>query len=73
MPFNKFYVESFEQNVKNETLSYIKSITNDKNVFMIDLSTHEAFSPEDFYDSDHLNFNGAKKLCTLVKQLGLEI
>lgn len=73
MPFTQFYIENFDQDLKNETLSYIKSITNDKNVFTLDLSTHEAFTPEDFLDSDHLNFNGAKKLCSLVKQLGLDI
>ncbi len=73
MPFTHFYVENFDETLKNETLAYIKSIVNDNNVFMTDLSTHKAFTPEDFYDSDHLNFNGAKKLCNLVKELGFDI
>ena len=73
MPFTQFYVENFDKTLKNETLAYIKSIVNDNNVFMTDLSTHKAFTPEDFYDSDHLNFNGAKKLCNLVKELGFDI
>ncbi|RDT55853.1 hypothetical protein DXF93_05020 [Escherichia coli] len=73
IPFTQFYVDNFDKTLKDETLSYIKSITNGHNVFMTDLSTHKAFTPEDFYDSDHLNFNGAKKLCNLVKELGFEI
>lgn len=73
MPFTDFYVENFDKNLKNETLEYIESITDGQNVFMTDLSTHEAFTPEDYYDSDHLNFNGARKLCHVVKQLGCEI
>ena len=73
MPFTQFYVDNFDKTLKDETLSYIKSITNGHNVFMTDLSTQKAFTPEDFYDSDHLNFNGAKKLCNLVKELGFDI
>ncbi len=73
MPFTAFYIEHYDQNLKNETLALIKSMTNGNNVFMTDLSTHTAFTPEDYYDSDHLNFHGAKKLCDIVKQSGFEI
>ena len=73
MPFTDFYVENFDKNIKEETLSYIESITNNTSVFMKDLSTHKAFTPEDYYDADHLNFNGAKKLCDIVKALGITI
>lgn len=73
MPFTDFYVENFDKNLKNETLEYIESITDGNHVFMTDLSTHKAFTPEDYYDADHLNFNGAKKLCNIVKQLGFDI
>jgi hypothetical protein len=73
MPCPEFYIKNFDKNLKDETLAYIKSMTNDHNVFMADLSSHSAFTPDDFYDTDHLNFNGAKKLCDLVTQLGLDI
>ena len=55
MPFTEFYVENFDNDLKNETLEYIKSITDDTTVFVTDLSSHQAFTPEDFYDADHLN------------------
>lgn len=73
MPFTEFYIESFDKNLKSETLEYIRSVANSNNVFMTDLSEHKAFTPEDYYDSDHLNFNGARKLCNIVKQLGIDI
>lgn len=73
MPFTEFYVENFDKDLKNETLGYIKSITDGNHVFMTDLSKHKAFTPEDYYDADHLNFNGAKKLCNILKQQGFNI
>lgn len=73
MPFTDFYIENFDKNLKKETLDYIDSIADGKSVLMTDLSTHEAFTAEDYYDADHLNFNGAKKLCNIVKLLGNDI
>ena len=73
MPFTEFYRQHYDQNLKNETLAFIKSVTNSTNIFMTDLSAHQSFTPEDYYDADHLNFYGATKLCKIVRELGLEI
>ncbi|WP_039057584.1 hypothetical protein [Enterobacter sp. Bisph1] len=73
MPFTQFFIKNFESDLKNETLEFIESITDNTTVFMKDFSTHDAFGPEDFSDADHLNFNGANKLCSLAKQLGIAL
>ena len=73
MPFTEFYIENYEKNLKDETLAYLKSVTDDNNIFITDLNKLKTFAPEDFYDADHLNFNGAKKVCEMVKALGFDI
>lgn len=72
-PFLPFYNIHYHHELKTETLDYIKSLIDNKATFLLDFSTDPDFTPEDFYDADHLNFTGAKKLCEKMQKIGIAL
>lgn len=64
-----------EDNYKiiEESLHFVSSLVDNKTVFINDFSCDSDFTEEDFFDRDHLNYNGAKKLYNKMKERGIEL
>lgn len=65
--------ESFRQNINKEewrlTIDFCNHLTQEfNNVSYINLFDDPRFSDEDFYNSDHLNTNGATKLTNILNE-----
>ena len=62
-PAYKSYVQNLDSNQLNQTTAIITRITNAApNAFYFNFLEDKAFVAEDYYDADHLNSHGAKKL-----------
>lgn len=71
-PFLPLFNELYKKEIKHEALEYVRSFIGD-NINVVDLSENDNFSPEDFHDADHLNFNGAKKVFAILKGMGISL
>ncbi len=71
-PFLPLFNELYKKEIKHAALEYVRSFIDD-NIHIVDLSEDDCFSPEDFHDADHLNFNGAKKVCAVLKGMGIPL
>lgn len=62
-PAYKTYVENLDSNQLNSTIEFMNKLPkNNSNVFYYNLLNDKSFKSKDFYDADHLNEIGAKKL-----------
>jgi len=69
-PAYETYSENLEQKQLNNTINAISQKANKNlNVFYYNLLNDETFTAEDFYDADHLNEKGAKKLTIKIDSL----
>lgn len=69
-PAYKTYTKNLEPIQLNEMLSAVTDIcTKDSNVVYLNLLNDTSFVREDFYDSDHLNELGAKKLTLITDSI----
>lgn len=57
--------------MRQETQAFLATIADGESSFFIDLSEDEGFTPEDYRDAHHLNFNGAQKLYRKLEWLQL--
>ncbi|AIR61175.1 hypothetical protein LH23_11030 [Cedecea neteri] len=69
-PFPARYLDNIEHNMIVESRDFFTSLHNNGFRY-IDLLEDSDFSAADFYDGDHLNFSGAEKLYSKLKQLDL--
>ncbi|HRN40605.1 MAG TPA: hypothetical protein PK649_00860 [Vicingus sp.] len=66
-PAYQSYIKNLNKTQLNITFSTLKRITNkNKNVYYFNFLTHNEFISNDFYNADHLNSMGAKKLTQLI-------
>ena len=69
-PAYKSYAENLEQKQLNNTIEAIARLTSiNKNSVYYNFLNDNSFFKEDFFDADHLNEKGAKKLTLLVDSL----
>nr|WP_159464114.1 hypothetical protein [Scandinavium goeteborgense] len=71
-PFPERYLQVFNKDMVEQSRSFFNSIQSD-NFRYIDLLENSNFKDEDFYDGDHLNFSGAEKLCSVLREFGLYV
>lgn len=69
LPVTNAYAESANMQQWQITQSIVQKTNEDlKNVHYMNLWQDERFTDEDFYNSDHLNANGAKKFSSLLNE-----
>lgn len=68
-PCYKTYTSKLNKIQLNKTIFSIKRFINNKTVFYYNLLDQNSFGVNDYYDADHLNEKGAKKLTLLVDSL----
>lgn len=69
-PAYKSYVENLEQKQLNNTIETITKLTSkNSNSVYYNFLNNNSFYKEDYFDADHLNEKGAKKLTLLVDSL----
>ncbi len=62
-PAYKTYYKNLDQQQLNSTIHTISKLASQhKNTYYYNLLTDQSFNEDDFYDADHLNESGAKKL-----------
>ena len=66
-PTDKSYYENLNKIQIEKTIKTITDLVkNNSNCYYLNLLNSEKFTKEDFYDADHLNEIGAKKLSLLL-------
>ncbi|WP_312211691.1 hypothetical protein [Pseudescherichia sp.] len=70
-PFLPLFNERYHKEMRDETLTFFDAISDGESTFFIDLSSDMDFTPEDFFDAHHMNFQGAQKLYHKLKWLKL--
>lgn len=66
-PTHKSYYQNLNQNqLEKTTNGILKLLYNNPNYIYINLLKSDYFKDEDFYDADHLNEKGAKKLALIL-------
>lgn len=69
-PAYKTYREYLDPNQLNTSINAITQLTlNNSNTYYYNLLDNEAFDKTDFFDADHLNENGTKKISLMVDSL----
>lgn len=69
-PAYKTYADNLEQKQLNNTINIISQIADkNSNTIYFNLLNDKTFNAEDFYDADHLNEKGAKKLTIKIDSL----
>ncbi|MDR6760954.1 hypothetical protein J2Y38_001152 [Flavobacterium sp. 2755] len=69
-PAYKTYTANLEHNQLNNTISFMNKIAKDnRNVMYYNLLNDKSFIDKDFYDADHLNEIGAKKLSLKIDRI----
>lgn len=69
-PAYSSYTEKLNQDQLNKTITYVSQVANSyDNTFYFDLMSDQRFIAEDFYDADHLNEKGAKKLSQIMNNI----
>ncbi len=73
-PAYKAYVQQLDKNQLNKTINEAKAITNKySNTYYFNLLSDSDFDSNDFYDADHLDEIGAKKLSLKLDSLIREV
>lgn len=69
-PAYKTYVNNLEQKQLKKTINFVSQKTSkNSNLVYYNLLNDKSFIAEDFYDADHLNEKGAKKLTVIMDSL----
>ncbi len=69
-PAYKSYTKNLEPDQLNTTIDFMNQlVTGNRNIYYYNLLNNQSFIGEDFYDADHLNEKGAKKLSLMVDSL----
>ena len=72
-PVNKSYYKLINKNQFNYMLNFINKRKDNKKIFYFDFTNNHNFKDIDFWDADHLNRRGAKKLSNTLDSLLLKI
>ncbi|MED4454435.1 D-alanyl-lipoteichoic acid biosynthesis protein DltD [Metabacillus fastidiosus] len=68
-PVSKFYQENASDDIKVEFDKIINDMKQEYDFQIIDLFYSDKFVDSDFYDSSHLNYNGAEKFTNILNKL----
>jgi hypothetical protein len=69
-PVHITYLERRESEQVKKTIEFLEFVSNSyQNLIYVDFSDDDSFKNEDFYDADHLNGKGTKKLSLKLNQL----
>jgi hypothetical protein len=63
-PVEKYYYNNADNNQITKTISEVTKLKNKYHLTYINLFKNSSFQDSDFYDADHVNEKGAKKLST---------
>jgi hypothetical protein len=72
-PVNKSYYKLLKKNQLNYMLNFINERKDNKKIFYFDFMNNHNFKDKDFWDSDHLNRKGAKKMSNILDSLLVKI
>ncbi|MBR1553696.1 MAG: hypothetical protein IJ631_06790 [Schwartzia sp.] len=67
-PVTDIFRKFFSKQILEEFYGYVDELQKEENVLMLDYFASDAFSHQDFYDIDHLNRTGAKKVSSMIDE-----
>lgn len=72
-PFPSLFIKQLHQEMVIKTKTFFEHLQGNKNIAYYDFSSLDGFIPDDYIDTDHLNFNGAKKLKGKLKEIDINL
>lgn len=72
-PFPSLFIKKLHSDMVIKTKIFFEDIQENKNVEYHDFSSLDSFIPDDYIDTDHLNYNGAKKLKKKLEEIDINL